>query len=139
MYQIFLQYTTTFPFSCPKALDKTSSSPPFTAMKDLPRPSSYGSVYVPPHHRLRSVITSSASSPDISSTSHAVVANNSFVNSSLSSNTNTLGNSYPYLPPNQQQQQQSQIDDVSKEVSYRELEPSIHTVSFVILHLLQCN
>ncbi|KAG6715156.1 hypothetical protein I3842_05G237000 [Carya illinoinensis] len=39
-----------------KAL-KPSLFPPFLSMKDRP-PSSYGAVYVPPHHRLRSVITS---------------------------------------------------------------------------------
>ncbi|KAJ9554205.1 hypothetical protein OSB04_018250 [Centaurea solstitialis] len=137
MYLSFLQHTTTpFRFSCPKPLDKTSPSPPFTAaMKDIPRPSSYGSVYVPPHHRLRSVVTSSsasASSPDISSStssSHALIANNSFLNSihtttttttTSNNDSNRLGNSYPYLPPNLQHQK-SQVDDVSKEA----LEPSI--------------
>ncbi|XP_024989682.1 DExH-box ATP-dependent RNA helicase DExH5, mitochondrial isoform X1 [Cynara cardunculus var. scolymus] len=125
MQLLFLQYATTFHFSCPKALDKTSLSPPSTAMKDIPRTSSYGSVYVPPHHRLRSVITSSASSPDISSTSRAVVANNSFVKSSHTNN-NSLGTSYPYLPPNQQHQK-SQVHDVSEEVTYRGLDPSIPT------------
>ncbi|KAL8224368.1 hypothetical protein R6Q57_019843 [Mikania cordata] len=75
-------------------------------MKDVPRPSSYGSVYVPPHHRLRSVITSPASVPDIS-TPPAVVDNNmsnSFVNALQSSNTIRLPNPNPYLPPHQQHQ-----------------------------------
>ncbi|KAJ7943079.1 putative ATP-dependent RNA helicase [Quillaja saponaria] len=41
----------------PKTL-KSSKYLQFLAMKDMPPPSSYGGVYVPPHHRLRSVISS---------------------------------------------------------------------------------
>ncbi|XP_027363417.1 DExH-box ATP-dependent RNA helicase DExH5, mitochondrial [Abrus precatorius] len=42
------------PSSIPKTL-KPSIHLPFLAMKDRPTLSSYGSIYVPPHHRLRSV------------------------------------------------------------------------------------
>ncbi|XP_073223711.1 DExH-box ATP-dependent RNA helicase DExH5, mitochondrial isoform X6 [Cicer arietinum] len=47
--------------SIPKTL-KPSFHLPFLAMKDRPSLSSHGAIYVPPHHRLRSVITS-ANSP----------------------------------------------------------------------------
>lgn len=43
--------------SHPKPLALRPPSLSLVAMKDRP-PSSYGAVYVPPHHRLRSVITS---------------------------------------------------------------------------------
>ncbi|KAK9060030.1 hypothetical protein SSX86_020734 [Deinandra increscens subsp. villosa] len=77
-------------------------------MKDLPPPAPYGSVYVPPHHRLRSVITPSPSAPNIS-TPPAVFEynmNNSFVNASHISNNIRFPNPYPYVPPHQQQQSQ---------------------------------
>ncbi|ESW14977.1 hypothetical protein PHAVU_007G033900 [Phaseolus vulgaris] len=44
----------TQPSCIPKTL-KPSVPLPFPAMKDRRTPSSYGSVYIPPHHRLRSV------------------------------------------------------------------------------------
>lgn len=85
-------------------------------MKDRPRPSSYGSVYIPPHHRLRSVITSSASSPNISSppvTSKTLnVDQNSFGNSKVQ-------NTYSSYLPNQHQKK---VDEVSEEGSDRELD-----------------
>ncbi|CAH1431364.1 unnamed protein product [Lactuca virosa] len=121
------------------ALDKTSQSPPFTAMKDIPRPSSYGSVYVPPHHRLRSVVTTSAPAlapapvpapvpaplPDISSTPHAVLDNKtSFVSSSQSNINNRFTVPYPYLPPHQIMK--SQAVAVSQEAPHREFDFSFH-------------
>ncbi|KAF5777335.1 putative RNA helicase [Helianthus annuus] len=102
-------------------------------MKDAPRPPSYGSVYVPPHQRLRSVVTSPASAPDIS-TSPAVVDNNNynynnnnnsnyFVNASYSGNNVRFPSPYnPYLPP--QQQPQQMIPQVG--ASYGRFEPSVH-------------
>ncbi|KAI3516708.1 hypothetical protein L1887_15678 [Cichorium endivia] len=98
-------------------------------MKDIPRPSSYGSVYVPPHHRLRSVVTTSAPvpvlapSPDISSTPYVVLDNKtSFVSSSQSINNITVP--YPYLPP--PQIYQSQVTDVPQGATHRQFEFSIH-------------
>ncbi|KAA8532626.1 hypothetical protein F0562_032558 [Nyssa sinensis] len=78
-------------------------------MKDRPPPSSYGSVYVPPHHRLRSVITSSASPNLPSAPVDSKTANNQkkFANPEPS-------NPYPYLPYQQlqqlQQKKNSQFD-----------------------------
>ncbi|KAL4574479.1 hypothetical protein LXL04_021311 [Taraxacum kok-saghyz] len=98
-----------------RALDKTSYPQTFTVMKDIPRPSSYGSVYVPPHHRLGTVVTAAPSpSPNISSTPHAVLDNtNSFVSSSQSNNANRFTVPYPYLPP--PQISKSHIDNVLQE------------------------
>ncbi|PSR87768.1 DExH-box ATP-dependent RNA helicase [Actinidia chinensis var. chinensis] len=99
-----------------------------TAMKDRPPPSSYGAVYVPPHHRLRSVITSSnlsSSAPLVDSKTVATQNNSSSI---------PRGNPYPYLTRQQFQQQQqkkktknSQLDsadDLSEEGSDRDVEPS---------------
>lgn len=51
--------------SIPKTL-KPSFHLPFLAMKDRPSLSSHGAIYVPPHHRLRSVITSANSPTPVS-------------------------------------------------------------------------
>ncbi|GMP59060.1 hypothetical protein CsSME_00022494 [Camellia sinensis var. sinensis] len=100
-------------------------------MKDRSPPSSYGAVYVPPH-RLRSVITTPASSNHSSSASvvdSKTVSTNSFAN--------PRANPYPYLPHNQyqhnQQHQQQQRkknyqfvfdDDFCEAGSDRDIEPS---------------
>ncbi|XLT74053.1 hypothetical protein HN873_030479, partial [Arachis hypogaea] len=44
--------------SQPSLLTAKALKPSIHAMKDRPTLSSYGAIYVPPHHRLRSVITS---------------------------------------------------------------------------------
>lgn len=46
------------PWCTPKTLKPSIQFLPFLAMKDRPPLSSYGAIYVPPHHRLRSVVTS---------------------------------------------------------------------------------
>ncbi|KAI8023970.1 hypothetical protein LOK49_LG03G00881 [Camellia lanceoleosa] len=100
-------------------------------MKDRSPPSSYGAVYVPPH-RLRSVITTPASSNHSSSASvvdSKTVSTNSFAN--------PRANPYPYLPHNQyqhNQQHQQQLrkknyqfvfdDDFCEAGSDRDIEPS---------------
>ncbi|KAL7240309.1 hypothetical protein ACSBR2_006045 [Camellia fascicularis] len=102
-------------------------------MKDRSPPSSYGAVYVPPH-RLRSVITTPASSNHSSSASvvdSKTVSTNSFAN--------PRANPYPYLPHNQyqhnQQHQQQQRkknyqfvfdDDFCEAGSDRDIEPSFN-------------
>ncbi|PSR91115.1 DExH-box ATP-dependent RNA helicase [Actinidia chinensis var. chinensis] len=94
-------------------------------MKDRPLPSSCGAVYVPPHHRLRSVITSSnlSSSAPLVDSKTVLTQNNS---SSI-----PRGNPYPYLTRQQFRQQQqmknSQLDsadDLSEEGSDRDAKPS---------------
>ncbi|CAK9137165.1 unnamed protein product [Ilex paraguariensis] len=116
--------------------------PPIT-MKDRPPPSSYGGVYVPPHHRLRSVITTSSASPvnipSVPVESKATVNNRStFVNS-------RVHNPYPYLPPQKVQQQQqlqkkdsqasSWYDEVSQEGSDREMEVSVYPGASTLDHI----
>ncbi|KAL7260391.1 hypothetical protein ACSBR1_006121 [Camellia fascicularis] len=102
-------------------------------MKDRSPPSSYGAVYVPPH-RLRSVITTPASSNHSSSASvvdSKTVSTNSFAN--------PRANPYPYLPHNQyqhnQQHQQQQRkknyqfvfdDDFCEAGSDRDIEPAFN-------------
>ncbi|XP_022881945.1 DExH-box ATP-dependent RNA helicase DExH5, mitochondrial-like isoform X1 [Olea europaea var. sylvestris] len=111
-------------------------------MKDRPPPSpSRGALYVPPHHRLCSVITtpSSTSSPTKDSVPTTLSTNNttrnqssslhSIVNKSNDNNKNT-GNPYPYLPPHQYKQQaqakKSLHYKVSEEISYRDIEFLTH-------------
>lgn len=99
-------------------------------MKDR-LPSSYGGVYVPPHHRLRSVISKTtttatpASSPPRATNSKPALTNSSNKQSSFvnSRNNNT------YLPPHHFQQQlkkKSWTDDVSSEGSDRDIELPVH-------------
>lgn len=143
--------------SFPKAL-KTFAPPPLTpvTMKDRPPPSSYGSVYIPPHHRrLRSVITTTSSAsppqPNLSPVHNAdpKKSTNNNTNSNKSStfvNSSRIHNPYPYLPHHQvqqlqQQQKNSQLesryDEVSEEGSVREMEISIHPVSFAFSLLFE--
>lgn len=99
-------------------------------MKDR-LPSSYGAVYVPPHHRLRSVISKTtttatpAASPPRATNSKPALTNSSNKQSSFvnSRNNNT------YLPPHHFQQQlkkKSWTDDVSSEGSDRDIELPVH-------------
>lgn len=96
-------------------------------MKDRP-PSSYGSVYVPPHHRLRSVITS----PNY--TSAALVDSKLRENQSASLNPRSDSVTLPYFKTQQEDQfqkpnfQYSSAYD-SEEVSDREFESSSNPVS----------
>ncbi|XP_059649653.1 DExH-box ATP-dependent RNA helicase DExH5, mitochondrial-like [Cornus florida] len=134
MNATFLQFP--IYISYPKTL-VTSRNHRSTAMKDRP-PSSYGSVYVPPHHRLRSVITSSAS-PNLSS---APVDSKTVNNHNNKLGNPKVNNPYPYMSHHQyqyqhqqhQQQQQKKnsqfdsavSDDLSEEGSDREIEPFSH-------------
>ncbi|KAG5532313.1 hypothetical protein RHGRI_026818 [Rhododendron griersonianum] len=106
-------------------------------MKDRPPPPSYGAVYVPPHQRLRSVITSASSSSNTSSSAPAVDSKTVTTNSNSSSFSNPRGgspnpSSYPYLTHQQFQQQQqqkrnSQLDSypyLFEVGSDRDMEPS---------------
>lgn len=86
-------------------------------MTDAPRPPPYGSVYVPPHHRIRSVITPSAA---VASNSPAVVnapyiANNNIINNNYIRL--PIPSPYPYVPPPHQQQPQFVLP--------------VHSVSFI--------
>ncbi|KAI3696242.1 hypothetical protein L1987_79253 [Smallanthus sonchifolius] len=92
-------------------------------MKDVPRPDTYGSVYVPPHHRLRSVITSSASAPAV--VDNFQNNNNSFFNAFHNSNNIRLPSPYPYLPPHQQHQKMK--SQVVADASHSQFELSIYT------------
>ncbi|GFS32783.1 DEA(D/H)-box RNA helicase family protein [Actinidia rufa] len=105
-----------------------------TAMKDRPPLSSYGAVYVPPHHRLRSVITSSnlsSSAPLVDSKTVATQNNSSSI---------PRGNPYPYLTRQQFQQKQmknSQLDsadDLSEEGSDRDVEAFVQSC-YQLCHL----
>ncbi|XP_015074293.1 DExH-box ATP-dependent RNA helicase DExH5, mitochondrial isoform X1 [Solanum pennellii] len=92
-------------------LRTSSISPPSLTMKDRPL-SSCGAVYVPPHQRLRSVITvPSAVSPQPGSLRPTAI--------DQKRNPNIL-KSYPCLPPQQQtvrlqHKRSSQFDEVSEE------------------------
>lgn len=124
------------------------SPPPLslTTMKDRPRPSSYGSVYIPPHQRLRSVITSAAAAHDNISPapvdSKSANNQNSFVNPKAH-------NPYPYLHQQKQHQQQQQkknnskynsaYDEVSEEGSDHEIEQSNYSVRFSLFSFFVCS
>ncbi|KAL8463432.1 hypothetical protein ACS0TY_034184 [Phlomoides rotata] len=117
----------------PPPRPRVSPSPRlYFTMKDRP-PSSYGARYVPPHHRLRSVITTASAT---TGSKHANVTTGSdsekrsiFTSPKVNSNGN--GNtvkSYPYLPPHyyqKQSQQHKEIlghDAVAKQVADPEFE-----------------
>lgn len=68
-----------------------------TIMKDRPPPS-YGAVYVPPHHRLRSVVTAtpycSSISPDASPLSHLQTKKQQLNSKTKSKNNNNYGSNH---------------------------------------------
>ncbi|KAM1608410.1 hypothetical protein EV1_020382 [Malus domestica] len=114
----------------------SSSKPSLLAMKDRP-PSSYGSVYVPPHHRLRSVI----STPNYTSPASigSKLRENQTAAAALNRRSSTNGALAYYQTQQQQQlQQQEQFqkpklqhtsaydDSVSEEGSDREVELPSH-------------
>ncbi|KAL0430195.1 UNVERIFIED_CONTAM: DExH-box ATP-dependent RNA helicase DExH5, mitochondrial [Sesamum radiatum] len=96
-------------------------------MKDRP-PYPYGALYVPPHHRLRSVITAASTTTDSKPANVATYSDaderrsfsTSKVNNDASSNNVS---SYPYLPPHlyrkqlQQQREISRHDEVAEQDS----------------------
>lgn len=100
-------------------------------MKDRP-PSSYGAVYVPPHHRLRSVITS----PNYNSA--ASIGSKLRENQSAALNRRSTNGTLTYYQTQQQEQLQkpklqhnSAYDDgVSEEGSDREVELPSRPVRF---------
>ncbi|XP_059443862.1 DExH-box ATP-dependent RNA helicase DExH5, mitochondrial isoform X2 [Corylus avellana] len=102
--------------SHPKTVKPSHSPPSLLAMKDRP-PSSYGAIYVPPHHRLRSVITSP------SYTSAALI--DSKLREAQSAALNPRASPLPYLQTQQEQlhKANSQHDDrLSEEGSDHEFE-----------------
>ncbi|XP_021896216.1 DExH-box ATP-dependent RNA helicase DExH5, mitochondrial isoform X1 [Carica papaya] len=98
---------------------------PFIAMKDRP-PSSYGDVYIPPHHRLRSVVTV----PPRHSSSASPI--DSKLGDSQTAGLKPKASNLPYLQARQQEQKQRQRqqqqyvsaydDGVSEDGSDREYE-----------------
>lgn len=99
-------------------------------MKDR-SPSSYGAVYIPPHHRLRSEIAKTATATTASAfppraiNSKPALTNNNNQSSFVNSRNNNI-----YLPPQhfQQVKKKSLADDVSSEGSDRDIELSVHPV-----------
>lgn len=113
------------PSSIPKTL-KPLIHLPFLAMKDRPSLSSHGTVYIPPHHRLRSVVTS-ANSP-------APVA--AKLRENLTPTPTTQQTPLPEQVPNKRNSRYvSAYDDgVSEEGSDREFEaPSLPVSLFKLL------
>lgn len=92
-------------------------------MKDR-LPSSYGAVYVPPHHRLRSFITTtplSASSPPRAADSKPALSANKQQSAVVSSRNACLPHHF---------RKKSSLDELSSEGSDRDIElPSVHSVS----------
>ncbi|KAK6157628.1 hypothetical protein DH2020_011876 [Rehmannia glutinosa] len=74
-------------------------------MKDR-SPSSYGALYVPPHHRVRPVITAASANTDINVTACSDAdKQSSFSSPAVDSNCNSDTLIYPYLPPHHYQKQ----------------------------------
>lgn len=135
----------TFSFACmyalqfsftprPKTLKPSAPPPLHILMKDRPPPSCV-SRYIPPHHRLRSAVTSSAS-PNLNAAS---------LDSTSRDHQGTLLNprntSLPHSQPQKLQQKDNSLydflyEEVSEEGSDREIESSSHGVS--LIHLLVC-
>lgn len=130
--------------SYPKTLKPHSPTPaPPTRllfrMKDR-APYSYGAPYVPPHHRLRSVITTASATTDSKRTNvitHGDAENqSSFTCPEVSNNCKSdILNSYRHLPPYQKQFQQKGIlrrDEVAQQGSNPEFEFSAQPVCSVL-------
>nr|XP_004300947.2 PREDICTED: ATP-dependent RNA helicase DHX36 isoform X2 [Fragaria vesca subsp. vesca] len=125
-----------FPF-CPSASAlRPSPSPPSSlplAMKDRPPPSPYGAVYVPPHHRLRSVITS----PNYTSAASIASMKKTTAPASLSkARSNGTRAYYQTLPQEQLRKPELQRDSdgaggVSDDVSDRDYNMSSNPVASV--------
>ncbi|XP_034684490.1 DExH-box ATP-dependent RNA helicase DExH5, mitochondrial isoform X3 [Vitis riparia] len=108
----------------PKTLKPSAPPPLHILMKDRPPPSCV-SRYIPPHHRLRSVVTSSAS-PNLNAAS---------LDSTSRDHQGTLLNprntSLPHSQPQKLQQKDNSLydflyEEVSEEGSDREIESSSH-------------
>ncbi|XP_027097273.2 DExH-box ATP-dependent RNA helicase DExH5, mitochondrial [Coffea arabica] len=98
-------------------------------MKDR-LPSSYGAVYVPPHHRLRSVIskTSTPTAPP-ASPPRAIHSKPALTNSDDKHSSFVNSRNNTYLPPHhfhQQLKKKSSTDDVSSEGSDRDIDLPVH-------------
>lgn len=114
----------------PKTLKPSALTPPHVPMKDRP-PSSCVSRYIPPHHRLRSVVVASAS-PNL--TAASLDSRSRDCQGTL---LNTGNTSLPYSQPQKLQQKDNShydfvYDEVSEEGSDREIESSSHGVSSII-------
>lgn len=102
-------------------------------MKDRPAPS-YGAVYVPPHQRLRSGITSTHSHSLVSSLSHFQTEKQLNTKTNINSNIDRTNNKYNNFSINDNikknlQYNSAYSDGVSDEDSDRELETSFQPVS----------
>ncbi|KAJ4709838.1 putative ATP-dependent RNA helicase [Melia azedarach] len=98
-------------------------------MKDRPAPS-YGAVYVPPHQRLRSGITSTHSHSLVSSLSHFQTEKQLNTKTNINSNIDRTNNKYNNFSINDNikknlQYNSAYSDGVSDEDSDRELETSV--------------
>ncbi|KAL0463523.1 UNVERIFIED_CONTAM: DExH-box ATP-dependent RNA helicase DExH5, mitochondrial [Sesamum latifolium] len=124
MYLLSLKFSPYSSYS--KTLKPHPATPPppppprrlLVRMKDRP-PSPYGALYVPPHHRLRSVITAASTTTDSKPANVATYSDaderRSFsiskVNNDASSNNVS---SYPYLPPHLYRKQLQQQREISR-------------------------
>lgn len=109
-------------------------------MKDRP-PSSYGAVYIPPHHRhrLRSVITVPSAGNTVAAAAsrpHLHLNSKPALESKQSTFANSKENASTYLPPHHRYQEQQQelqkknsVDEASSEGSDREIELLVQSVS----------
>lgn len=124
-------YALQFSFaSCPKTLILSGPPPPGIPMKDRPPPSCV-SRYIPPHHRLRSAVVSSAS-PNLTAASP-----DSKSRGSQSTLLNPRNTSPPYSQPQKLPQKDNSpydfvYEEVPEEGSDREIESSSHEVSWFV-------
>ncbi|KAG8366677.1 hypothetical protein BUALT_Bualt17G0104400 [Buddleja alternifolia] len=128
MYLISLHFSPYFSLSKTLKPQTLTLPPPASLrfrMKDRP-PSSYGALYVPPHHRFRSASAAASAATDSKPTNRTICTDtNPKVSSTSTSNTDTVSSSYPFLPPDNYQQQHKKIsrpDDVSERGSDRGFE-----------------
>ncbi|KAK4409656.1 DExH-box ATP-dependent RNA helicase DExH5, mitochondrial [Sesamum angolense] len=128
MYLLSLKFSPYTSYS--KTLKPHTATPPpppplrrlLVRMKDRP-PSPYGALYVPPHHRLRSVITAASTTTDSKPTNVATYsdaderrsfASPKFNNDASSNNVS----SYPYLPPHLYRKQLQQQREISRMMTW---------------------
>ncbi|KAL6539019.1 hypothetical protein OROMI_025345 [Orobanche minor] len=132
MYLVSLQFSNCISFSKtlkPHSLPPSKPPRPLLSMKERP-PSSYGALYVPPHHRLRSVIVAASAGRESNVTTPSDAdKRSSFTSMQVDSNCSSKTiDSYPYSPPHhyqqqiQQQKEKSWHDEVAEQASDRGFE-----------------
>lgn len=113
----------------PKTLEIFAQS---LQMKDKSRPLPSAGVYVPPHQRLRSVITAASPSPNLSPVT------NVDSNSSRTVKSSSVNDPYPYLFDLHELQEKKHKQEMNLQFDSRNVELSTQSVSLLFLISVLC-